>query len=54
MVLANNDAFAVKSAANIAGVKTAQVNTISTYDVINADKLVIVKAAVEKMQEVYA
>jgi len=54
IILADNNAFAVKSAANIAGVKTAQVNTISTYDVINADKLVIVKGAVEKMQEVYA
>ena len=54
IVLEDNNSFAVKSAANIAGVKTAQVNTISTYDVINADKLVIVKGAVEKMQEVYA
>lgn len=54
MVLANNDAFAVKSAANIPGVKTAQVNTINTYDIINADTLVIVKDAVAKIEEVYA
>ena len=54
MVLANNDAFAVKSAANIAGLKTAQVNTINTYDIINADTLVIVKDAVAKFEEVYA
>ena len=40
--------------ANIKGVKTAQVNTINTYDIINADTLVIVKDAVAKIEEVYA
>ena len=54
VVLADNNAFAVKSIANIAGAKSAQVNTINTYDIINADTLVIAKAAVEKIQEVYA
>ena len=54
IVLADNDAFAIKSASNIKGVKTAQVNTINTYDIINANKLVIVKGAVEKLEEVYA
>ena len=54
IVLENNDAFAVKSAANIAGVKTAQYNTINTYDIVNADSLVIVKNAVAKIEEVYA
>lgn len=54
VVLAENNAFAVKSIANIAGVKSAQVNTINTYDVINADTLVICKGAVAKLEEVYA
>ena len=54
VVLEDNNAFAVKSLANIPGVKTAQVNTINTYDIVNADKLVIVKGAVEKIEEVYA
>ena len=54
IVLADNNAFAVKSIANIAGVKSAQVNTINTYDIINADTLVIVKGAVSKLEEVYA
>ena len=54
VVLENNDAFAVKSIANIAGAKAAQVNTINTYDIINADTLVIVKGAVAKLEEVYA
>lgn len=54
IVLPEMNAFAIKSAANIKGVKTAQVNTINTYDVINADTLVIVKDAVAKIEEVYA
>lgn len=54
IVLEDNNAFAVKSIANIAGVKSAQVNTINTYDIINADTLVIVKGAVAKLEEVYA
>ncbi len=54
IVLDDNNRFAVKSAANIAGVKTAQVNTINTYDIVNADTLVLVKAAAEKLGEVYA
>ena len=54
VVLEDNNAFAVKSIANIAGAKSAQVNTINTYDVINADTLVIVMNAVAKLEEVYA
>ncbi len=54
IVLENNDAFAVKSIANIKGAKSAQINTINTYDIINADTLVIVKGAVAKLEEVYA
>ena len=54
IVLENNDAFAVRSIANIAGAKSAQVNTINTYDIINADTLIIVKGAVAKLEEVYA
>ena len=54
IVLENNDAFAVKSIANIEGVKSAQFNTINTYDILHADTLVMVKGAVEKIEEVYA
>ena len=54
IILASNEANVVKSAANIPGVKTAQVNTINTYDVLNADTLVIVKDAVKTIEEVYA
>ncbi len=54
IVLASNEANVIKSAANIPGVKTAQVNTINTYDILNADTLVIVKDAVKTIEEVYA
>ena len=53
-VLADNNHVNVKSCANIPGVKTAQYNTINTYDIVNADTLVIVKGAVAKIEEVYA
>ena len=54
VVLADNDAKTIKSLANIPGVKTAQVNTINVYDVLNCDKFIVAKGAAEKMQEVYA
>ena len=54
IVLEDNNAFAVKSIANIAGAKSAQVGTINTYDIINADTLVVVMHAVAKLEEVYA
>ena len=54
IVLPEMNKFAIKSAANIPGTKTAQVNTINTYDILNADTVVIVKDAVKKIEEVYA
>ena len=44
----------VLSARNIAGVKTTFSGIICVYDILKADKLVMGKAAVEKIQEVYA
>lgn len=54
IVLPQVDQKVIKSAANIQGVKTAQVNTLNVYDMINADKLIIVKDAVAKIEEVCA
>ena len=54
IVLDTNNLFAVKSIGNIKGAKSALVNTVNTYDIINADKLVIVKGAVKQIEEVYA
>ena len=44
----------VLSARNIPGVKTTFSGIICVYDILKADKLVMGKAAVEKIQEVYA
>ena len=44
----------VRSARNIPGVKTTFSGIIYVYDILKADKLVMGKAAVEKIQEVYA
>jgi large subunit ribosomal protein L4 len=44
----------VKSAANIPGVKTTIASTLNVYDILNADKFIIDKAAVAKLEEVYA
>lgn len=54
IVLESNDTMVVNSARNIPGVKTAQVNTLNVYDIMNADKLVIAKGALSKIEEVYA
>ena len=54
IVLPEVDSMVIKSANNIPGVKTAQVNTINVYDILNADKLIIAKDAVSKIEEVYA
>ena len=44
----------VLSARNIPGVKTTFANLINVYDVLNAKKLVVDKATLEKIQEVFA
>ena len=54
IVLPTVDKKVIKSASNIPGVKTAQVNELNVYDMLNADKLIIVKDAVAKIEEVYA
>jgi len=54
IVLPSVDSKVIKSAANIEGVKTTQANTLNVYDILNCDKFVIAKSAVEKLEEVYA
>lgn len=54
IVLDTVDQQVIKSAANIPGVKTTQVNTLNVYDILNYDKFVVVKNAVAKIEEVYA
>jgi large subunit ribosomal protein L4 len=54
VVLDTADKKIIKSAANIPGIKTTQVNTLCVYDILNHDKLIVVKDAVAKIEEVYA
>ena len=54
IVLDSVDKKVIKSAANIPGVKTTQVNTLNVYDILNYNKFIVVKDAVAKIEEVYA
>lgn len=54
IVMPSSDEKVIKNAANIPGVKTALYNTISVYDILNCDKMIIAKEACEKIEEVYA
>ena len=54
IVLDTVDKKVIKSAANIPGVKTTQVNTLNVYDILNYTKFIVVKDAVAKIEEVYA
>lgn len=54
IVLDSVDAKVIKSAANLEGVKTTQSNSLCVYDILNCNKFVVVKGAVEKLEEVYA
>lgn len=54
IVTAESDKTVVKSAANIPGVKTATVDTLSVYDILNYDKFIVSSEAVKKIEEVYA
>ena len=54
VVLKDNDLNVVLSARNIEGVATALTNTINVYDILKHNTLVMTKAAVEAIEEVYA
>ena len=54
IVLPEVDSFVVKSAANIPGVKTTLAHTLNVYDILNANKFVVSKTAIAKLEEVFA
>lgn len=54
IVTAEKDENVVRSAANIKGVKTTLVGTMNVYDILNHTSFIVTKAAVEKIEEVYA
>ena len=54
LVLPEKDEKVINSARNIEGVKTAGVNTLNVYDILNCTSLVVAQEAVNKIEEVYA
>lgn len=54
IVLPEMNDMIIKSARNIEGVKTSQVNGLNVYDILNSKKLIILKDSISKIEEVYA
>ena len=54
VVLEEGNTNAVLSARNIEGVKTAGTNTINVYDILKYNTVIVTKAAVATIEEVYA
>ena len=54
VVLEDGNVNAELSAKNIADVKTAKVNTINVFDILKYNTVIATKAAVAKIEEVYA
>ena len=54
IVMDEKDENVVKSAHNIPGVRTALVNTMNVYEIVNHYTLVLTEAAAKKIEEVYA
>ncbi|MDD3226420.1 MAG: 50S ribosomal protein L4 [Tissierellia bacterium] len=54
VVMPERDENVILASRNIPGVKTAFVNTINVYDILNCDSFLITKDAVNKVEEVYA
>ena len=54
VVLPQVDETVVRATANLAEAATTYVNTLNVYDILNAGKLVLTRAAVESVEEVYA
>ena len=54
VVLPERDEKVVRATANLAEAKTTYVNTLNVYDILNAGKVVLTKAAVQSVEEVYA
>ena len=54
VVTAASDANVVKSGRNIPGCEVTFANVLNVYDVVNAGKLVVDQAALQKIEEVFA
>ncbi len=53
VVMADANPFVIKSLANLEGVKSVPATSLNVYDILNCDTLIMAKAAVKKIEEVY-
>ena len=54
IVTNGKDEDVVRAAANLQGVKTTMASTLSVYDILNFDKFIVTKDAIQAIEEVYA
>ncbi len=54
MIVQQGNTNVIRASKNIPTLKDAYVNTINVYDLLNADKIIVAKAAMQNLQEVYA
>ncbi len=54
VVLPEREESVIRATANIPQAKVSYVNTLNVYDILNAGKVVLTKAAKESVEEVYA
>lgn len=54
ILMSEKDENVIKSARNLPGVETALVSTMNVYQILNHTSLIATKAAIEKIEEVYA
>jgi len=54
VILPERDENVVRATGNLQEAKTIYVNTLNVYEILNADKLVITKAALQAVEEVFA
>ena len=54
VVLPEREESVIRATANLPQAKVSYVNTLNVYDILNAGKVVLTKAAKESVEEVYA
>ena len=54
VVLPEREESVIRATANLPQAKVSYVNTLNVYDILNAGKVVLTKAATESVEEVYA
>ena len=53
-MLPERDENVVRATRNLADADTTYVNTLNVYDILNAGKVILTKAAIQSVEEVYA